>query len=89
MNYKELDVITLDDDTKYVIVDIIDYQNKKYGFLVDINHSENIMYVELKPNNTITAIGSKHMNLMNRLNLLLARDMKKIRNLVKSFETEE
>lgn len=38
------DVITLDDNNKYAIISKIDYQEKKYYYLVDINNPENLMF---------------------------------------------
>lgn len=38
------DVITLDDNNKYAIISKIDYEGKKYYYLVDINNPENLMF---------------------------------------------
>ena len=38
------DVITLDDNNKYAIISKIDYEEKKYYYLVDINNVENLMF---------------------------------------------
>jgi len=37
-------VVTLDDNNKYAIVSKIDYEEKKYYYLVDINNVENLMF---------------------------------------------
>ena len=50
MDFKELDILTLDNDKEYVIADICEYQGKKYAFLVDIKNNANIIYAELKSN---------------------------------------
>ena len=40
---KMRDVITLDDNNKYAIISKIDYEEKKYYYLVDINNPENLI----------------------------------------------
>lgn len=38
------DIITLDDNNKYVIISKIDYEERKYYYLVDIKNIENLMF---------------------------------------------
>ena len=39
MNIKIKDVLTLDDKNKYVVVSIVNLENKSYYYLVDINNN--------------------------------------------------
>ena len=38
------DVITLNDNNKYVIISKIEYEKNKYYYLVDINNAENLLF---------------------------------------------
>ena len=38
------DIVVLDDNNKYAIISKIDYEQKKYYYLVDINNVENLMF---------------------------------------------
>ncbi len=38
------DVLTLDDNNKYVVVSKVNYENKNYYYLVDINNKENLLF---------------------------------------------
>ena len=38
------DIITLDDNNKYLIVSKLYYNNKDYYYLVDINNPQNLMF---------------------------------------------
>lgn len=38
------DIVTLDDNNKYAIISKINYEEKKYYYLVDINNPENLMF---------------------------------------------
>lgn len=44
MNIDIKDIITLDDKNEYVVVSKVNYENKNYYYLVDMNKHENIMF---------------------------------------------
>ena len=44
MNIDIKDIITLDDNNEYVVVSKVNYENKIYYYLVDMNKHENIMF---------------------------------------------
>ncbi len=89
MDFKELDVLTLDDDREYVIADIIDYKKKKYAYLVDIHNKGNIMYAELKSNDLLTAIGSDNHELIKELSKIIAIDADIVKNNILNYKIEE
>ncbi len=39
-------VLTLSDNNKYVVAKVINYNNKEYFYLVDINNNYNFMFCE-------------------------------------------
>lgn len=45
MNINEKDIIILNDNNSYIVVKKIDYNNKKYYYISDINNKENIKYL--------------------------------------------
>lgn len=45
MNINEKDIIVLSDDNHYIVVKKIDYENKKYYYISDINNKENMKYL--------------------------------------------
>lgn len=47
-NIKELDVLTLDDDKKYLVSSIAEVDNIKYLFLVDMDDNTNVKLMEEK-----------------------------------------
>lgn len=44
MNIDIKDIITLDDDIEYVVASKINYKNKNYYYLIDINDNTNIKF---------------------------------------------
>lgn len=77
MDYKILDVLTLEDKNNYVIVDICDYNNHKYAFLADIHNKSNYIYVELMDND-VMALGSESINLIYELTKIFAHDSSRV-----------
>lgn len=43
-NINKKDVLTLGDNNKYVVVSKINYENKTYYYLADLNDEENLMF---------------------------------------------
>lgn len=44
MNIDIKDVLTFDDKNKYVVVSIVDFENKTYYYLLDINNNSNVKF---------------------------------------------
>ena len=78
MGYEILDVLTLEDKEDYVIVDICDYQNDKYAFLSNVNDNKKFLYAKLKEDDNILIIGFKNTELIDELNKLFSKDVKKV-----------
>lgn len=38
------DVITLNDSNEYVVVSKVNYENRNYYYMVDINNNQNLLY---------------------------------------------
>lgn len=55
------DVLTLDDDNKYVVVSKVYYEGKDYLFLVDINNNTNLKFCYLD-NDEIVESNDKELN---------------------------
>jgi len=62
------DVITLDDNNKYVVCGKVDYQDKYYLYLVDMNDLGNVKFgLEKNENNQIKIVGIEDENLIRIL----------------------
>ena len=44
MNIDIKDVITLDDNNEYIVVNKVNYNDKNYYYLIDMEDSENLMF---------------------------------------------
>ena len=53
MNIEYQDIITLDDNNKYVVASKVNYNNSTYVYLVDINNTTNYKFAELEKNSTL------------------------------------
>ena len=62
------DVITLDDNNKYAIISKIDYEGKKYYYLVDINNPENLKVSLVQPLNVVVCGKESTINQLNDSN---------------------
>ena len=78
MDYKILDILSLNDGKKYVIVDICEYHGSQYAFLVDIIDNKNYMYVEIKENGVLKGLGKEQKDTIIELNKILSHDTSKI-----------
>lgn len=74
MEYDILDVLTLDDNNDYVIVDKCEYLGNNYAFLVDIHDKKNIIYVQIKGGNVISALGSSEIAIIYELSKIFAHN---------------
>lgn len=54
------DILTLDDKNDYVVVSKINYENKIYYYLVDINNNENLKFC-YEDNNELVEIEDKEL----------------------------
>lgn len=54
------DILTLDDKNDYVVVSKINYENKTYYYLVDINNNENLKFC-YEDNNELVEIEDKEL----------------------------
>ena len=53
------DTLTLDDNNEYVVVSKINYENKKYYCLVDINDNENLKFCYQENDEIVELIDKK------------------------------
>lgn len=75
MNIEIKDVISLNDNSEYVVAGIAS-KEKKYYYLVDINNIENIKFCEETLNNTLKIVEDE--NLLQSLIPLFAESGKSI-----------
>ena len=61
MNLEIKDVVTLDDNNKYVIASIANFEDKRYYYLVDINNNSNLMFC-YKDNGDLVESVDKELN---------------------------
>ena len=54
------DILTLDDKNDYVVVSKINYENKIYYYLVDINNNDNLKFC-YEDNNELVEIEDKEL----------------------------
>lgn len=55
------DILTLDDNNKYVVVSKVNYENKNYYYLVDINNKENLMFC-YEENDQLVELNNKNIS---------------------------
>ena len=55
------DTLFLEDNNEYVVVSKIDYKNKKYYCLIDINNSENLKFC-YQENDELVELNDKELN---------------------------
>lgn len=60
MNINIKDVLTLSDKNRYVITSKVNYENKEYVLLIDINNNENIKFCYID-NDEIIEINNKDL----------------------------
>ena len=48
MNFDYQDIVTLDDDKKYVVASKANYDNKDYVYLVELNNPSNLKFMEVE-----------------------------------------
>ena len=61
MNINIKDILTLDDDNKYVVVSKVYYEGKDYLYLVDINNNKNLKFCYVD-NDDVVEINDKELN---------------------------
>ena len=54
------DVVTLEDNNKYVVASKINYEGKEYYYLVDINNPSNLMFC-YSENDTMVELDDKEL----------------------------
>ncbi len=68
---EEMDVIKLEDNKKYLVVDMCEYYGAKYAFLVEVSNKKNIIYVKVLENGVIP-LGSDDIKLIYKLSKIFA-----------------
>lgn len=58
MKIEYQDIITLDDNNKYVVASKVNYNDSTYVYLVDINDNTNLKFAEIENNNTLSELDS-------------------------------
>lgn len=61
MNINIKDILTLDDDNKYVVVSKVYYEGKDYLYLIDINDNKNLKFCYVD-NDAVVEISDKELN---------------------------
>jgi len=56
MEIEYQDILTLSDNHQYVVASKVDYHQSKYAYLVDINNSESVKFVELEDDGTLSEL---------------------------------
>lgn len=73
------DIITLDDNKKYVVASKINYENKDYIYIIDISDYSNIKVAEVKNDGVqirITIIDYHKQELLNKIIPLFLKESK-------------
>ncbi len=77
IDIKYQDIITLNDNNKYVVASKVEYDEATYLYLVDINNNTNIKFVEIEKNNYLSELdGSIDRDLIKKLIPLFYRSSK-------------
>ena len=66
LNIKYQDILTLDDNNKYVVVSKVTYNNIDYIYLVDIYDTTNIKMAEIEED-CISILDDREVELINNL----------------------
>lgn len=66
------DVIRLNDQKNYIVVNTVDYETNTYGYLCEVDNAENVKIVQFESENKLSIIGSNEKELLTKLILLLA-----------------
>ncbi len=61
MVYEVSDVLTLNNNNKYVVVSTAEYNNKNYLFLININNNNDFMFVEVMEDNSLELVNKEKM----------------------------
>ena len=68
MNVETKDIITLNDNNKYVVCSKVNYQNNGYLYLVDVNDKSNVKFgLEEKADNQIKILEIENQTLIQAL----------------------
>lgn len=59
MEIKYQDILTLNDDNEYVVASKAIYNDAEYIYLVDINDSTNIKFMEIEKDGSLTQLDSE------------------------------
>lgn len=67
------DMLTLDDGKDYTVVETLDYNNKNYCYLIDVNNYENISFCEIINNDELEEVEDEELRfeLLEKFNQLL------------------
>lgn len=66
MNINYQDIITLNDDSEYIVVSKVKYNNNDYIYLVDIHDNKNIKIAEIEKE-CISILTEKETELISKL----------------------
>lgn len=61
MNINEKDIIVLSDDNHYIVIKKIDYENKKYYCISDIDNKENLKFLYEQGNELVEIEDEKEL----------------------------
>lgn len=56
MEIEYQDIITLNDENKYLVASKVNYNNSKYVYLVDINNNKNLKFAEIENDSIISEL---------------------------------
>ena len=78
MEIEYQDIITLNDNNKYVVASKVNYESSKYVYLVDINDNTNMKFAEIEKDNSLSELDSlKDEELIKQLIPLFYNNSKK------------
>ncbi len=72
MNIEKYDLLTLDDNVKYIVASIIEYKDKKYYFLCEERNPKKTMFCYLEDSKLIKVDDEK---LIELLSLKIAKEL--------------
>lgn len=58
------DMLTLSDNRNYIVVSIVEYNGKKYCYLIDVNDNKNINFSEIVNNDELEEITDEDLKMI-------------------------
>ena len=74
INFNKEDIMILDDNKQYVVVNYLEYDGNMYVYLCELGNSDNIKFVQVEDDKTISIVGTDETDLLKKLIFLFVRN---------------